>query len=148
MKKIRSALITLGWGISIATLTLQAFYGGHSYSIEYLNTYGPAVTFADMALFFPLSILLGLIAPDLDLVIKIFFWAIGLSIILTYLCLTLPSYLGVVGPPILQQILSQGAIVYIFRSMVPVSIICLIGSLLGAFLGERLKLRYTDGLEG
>lgn len=147
-KTIRNALITLGWGISVAALTLQAFYSGHSYSPEYLNTYGPALTFLDMALFFPLSILPSLILSDLDLVVKMYFWSLGLSVVLIYLCITLPGYLGVITVPYLQQLLSQGAVVFIFRSMIPTSIICLIGSLFGAFLGERLNLRYATLHEG
>lgn len=138
MKTVRNASITLGWAIVIAALVLQAFYSGHSYSLEYLNTYGPALTLFDMILLFALSILPGFISFDLDLLVKMFFWALGLSVALIYLCITLPSYLGIITIPVLQEFLSEGAIAFIFRSMVPSSVICLMGALLGGFLGERL----------
>jgi len=138
MKTVRNASITLGWAIVIATLVLQAFYSGHSYNVEYLNTYGPTLTLFDMILLFALSILPGFISFDLELLVKMFFWAFGLSVALIYLCITLPSYLGIIAIPVLQQFLTQGAITFIFRSMVPSSVICLMGTLLGGFLGERL----------
>lgn len=147
-KTIRNALVALGWSISVAALTLQAFYGGHSYSPEYLNTYGPALAPLDIVLFFPLSMLLGLILSELDLVVKTYFWSIGLSVVLIYFCITLPEYLGVIAVPMLQQLLSEGAIIFIFRSMVPSSIICLMGSLFGAFLGEKFDLQYVTVNEG
>lgn len=142
-KTVRNALITLGWTILIAALILQAFYGGHCYTPEHLSTYGPTLTLLDVIALFALSVLPGLASFDLELLVKMYFWSLLLSIVLIYLCITLPSYLGVITIAALQQLLAQGAIVFIFRSMMPSSIICLMGGLVGAFLGERLNLGYT-----
>lgn len=136
----KNILATIGWTILISFVILWALYNGHSYSFEALTTYGPSLMIDDLVLVFAVSVLAGLVLLDLESIMLGSLGALGLSAVIVYVCINLPSYLGIVSYPVLQQYLQIGAIVFIFRSFLLSAILSIIGALLGGLLGERIHI--------
>lgn len=131
---------TVGWSILISLVILWAFYNGHSYSLWTLSTYGPSLRIDDLVLLFAASAFAGLVLIDLESVVYSSLGALGLSLVIVYVCINLPSFSGIVPYAVLQQYLQVGAITFIFRSFMLSGILCLLGGLLGAALGERIHV--------
>jgi len=134
----------IGWAISIAAIVMQAFFSGHAYNVGALTTYGPSMTSFDTMLLLGPSALAGLILVDAGLILLGCFAALGISTLLVFLCIISPNILGIIAHPLLQQELVRAALIFTFRSFVPVGIIlCLVGGVLGGILGEKLGFDHS-----
>lgn len=140
-REIKNILITSEWTILLSGVILWAFYSGHSYSLEALSTYGPAFMLDDLVIVFAVSVFAGLILVDLESIVFGSVGVLGSSVVIVFLCINLPSFLGMIEYPALREYLQVAAVNFIFRSFMLSGVICLMGALLGGFLGERMRLK-------
>ena len=139
--KTKVFAITIGWAILLSGIILWAFYTGHSYDIYALSTYGPSLMLEDLVLLFVFSVFGGLVLVDMETVVFSSFGVLGLSIVIVLFCINLPSILGVITYWVWSQYLLNAALTFVVRSFMLCSVICIMGALLGGFLGERMHIR-------
>ncbi len=94
-------------------------------------------------LIFLVAVISGMILSEFSVALTGFFASLGVAAVVEYLVLVLPSILGIAGPDVLANIglppISDVAVTIVFSSLFPVPIILgLVGSIVGAILGERI----------
>lgn len=131
--KLSDILIWIGWAIMTAYIVLQALYQRLMEPLAAL----------DIMLILGISVLAGLILVDPEIIVFGFVGSISTSMIIMYFCLTLPASLGQIRYAPLREILFGGALgIVVARTLIYLVVPCLLGSLLGGIVGERLGLRY------
>lgn len=133
--KLRNALIAMGWSIIASTLTLNALYNGLQQQL----------TIVELALIFACSLLAGMLIVDAESVIICCLGAVGITILLIYVGLTIPVTLNVVqyGPlrEMLAETLTTSAIGIIVRvAILNLLVPSLLGAIAGGILGEYLNV--------
>lgn len=129
-EKLKDALVVLGWGVTMASIILRNLY----------EKAGLAAL--DYVPIFLVAVLAGLILVDAEKVFYGLIASILFSVFMMVFCLTLPATLGKVGRFAPVEALYSGAIVMIFQSLFPFTIILsFLGCFAGGLVGERLRLR-------
>ena len=124
----KNLLVILGWGVVIASIVLQRLYQE------------PLLLLQDYLLIFAISVLATMITVDARIVILGWIGSTLISILIMFICLTLPGAVDEVASYFVLEFLYAGAIVMIFRSVFPVAIITtFIGAVVGGAIGERLQ---------
>lgn len=119
--------VMLGWAIMLSAVVLSALYRG------------PSLDWLEWALLIAVCMFAGAILVDLDVVVLSFFGAFLLSMLVDFLCLSLPAYLGVLEHAAQREALFQWAAILVVRTVVPLPLMyCFAVSLVGAFLREHL----------
>lgn len=125
-------LMILGWGATMASIMLQALY-------ERLFS---TLTAWDLLLLFLVSVLAGMVLVDPTVIVLGYVVSLSVTTIIMFICLTSPALLGVLLYPAFREVMYEGALVTVFRTILPVPlIVCLIAGLIGGVIGERLRLR-------
>lgn len=120
-------VVTVGWGVIVASLSLQALY------------IRPLLSALDIFLLFLASVAAGMVLVDVKAVVLSFVVALAIAISLMYFCLTLPSTLGIAGD--LTEALQSGAVVMVFKGIFPTSVLAILfGGFFGSIIAERLRL--------
>lgn len=128
-QRLKYVLVMIGWAILDASIVLNALY-------ERANA--PLSPF-HLAALLAVSILAGVVLVDATIIVLNFAGSFLLSIFLMLLCLTVPATLGIFSYPIARQVLLEGSIVMVVRTLLPAPlIICLMGGFVGGIVGERL----------
>lgn len=121
---LEDILVTVGWGVSSASITLQALY---------VRSF---VSLWDLALLLVVSVLAGMILVDVEIIVISYVGSFLLSLLMMFFCLTLPATLGRIQFAELGQTV---AVIMIFRSVFPIPVIlCPICGLIGGVIGEKL----------
>ena len=129
-KRMKDILVMIGWAIIVASVVLQALYQRWS------------LTGLDMVLLFIVSVLAGMVLVDPEVIVLSYAGSIFMSVLIMFVCLTLPATLGMLTYVVLEQLLYSEALSTIVKSLIPIPIIlCLMGGLIGGFIGEELGLR-------
>jgi hypothetical protein len=133
--KLRNVLITVGWGIIAATVTLSVLYEGLQRPL----------TILELALIFVCSLLAGMLIVDAESVIICSLGAVVIAVVLIYIGLTMPVTLGVAqyGPlrEMLAETLTTSAVSIIVRvAILNLLIPTLLGAIAGGILGEYLHV--------
>lgn len=124
-------LIAVSWSAIMSFIMLQAIYQR------------AFLSFLDLAFLFAFSVFAGLILVDVGRVIWAYVGAFSVSVLIMFFCLTLPATLGKVRFAFLGSLVYQQALILIVSNIflpTPVVVLCLLGGVLGGFLGEFLHL--------
>jgi hypothetical protein len=129
--KTKTIAILTGWAFIISSIILQSLY------------ISPLLLWFHYILLFITSLLCGMIIVDLKDIILGYFFVIPISLLTMIFCLAvLPEITGkILLTSLSLDMLIQSAVIIILRSTFPsVWILCLIAAILGAALGEKLKI--------
>jgi len=125
--RLYSFLVIFGWGVAVASVVLNRLYQQ------------PLLTGLDYILLFVISVFAGALLLRAKLVLLGWIIATVFSLILMFLCLTMPVLIGWVKHPQFSYLLHWGIVVMVFRALFPTFFItCLMGSIIGGFVGEEL----------
>jgi hypothetical protein len=129
MNRFQFSLVTICWGIVLASIILQGLYQG-----PVLDTYG--LVFIVLVSFFA-----GIVIGDMRLIAFGWFLSFILSMFLAFFILCLPVFLGLVWDVGIISEFYAGITVMIFRAVFPtVIILCLFASFLGGLVGEIFSI--------
>jgi hypothetical protein len=148
LRRVKVPLIVLGWGASLASLTLGAIFQGYLLPttgggllpevygasplwlwIFYLGSFGISALAATM-IYDPAPAIIG------------FFFSYGICAILTFIVLALPEFIGIIQT---NGVLQKVAILHTFSALFPIALLVdMVGSIAGVALGERFL--YTSGV--
>jgi len=140
-RKLKSILVVVGWGTSLAALTLGTMFQGlllPNPSEILPASYGanPLWLWLFYLGSFAVSALAAMLISDIGESIVSIFFAYGLTAFVTLVVLALPDFLGIVQP---SGILQQSAILFTFNALFPFPLlVALVGTIVGSALGERL----------
>jgi len=124
---LRHFAVMLCWTTMFSAIVLNALYRD-----LVLNWF-------DWILLLAVCLFAGAVIVDIDVVVLGFFSAFLLSLLVIFLCLSLPAMLGVLQHIAQREALYQWAVVLVARTLVPLPLMyCFAASLVGAFLRERL----------
>ena len=125
----KDVLVVISWGFLMAAIILQALYANASLAA------------LDILLLFVVSVVAGMLLIDIKTILLGYLCSFSLSVLITFICLTLPVTLRIFEYAALNEALYRAAVFMIFTSVFPAPIIlCLIGGFLGSAVGERLNL--------
>ena len=125
----KDVLVIISWGFLMAAIILQALYANASLAA------------LDILLLFVVSVVAGMLLIDIKTILLGYTCSFSLSVLITFICLTLPMTLGTFEYAAQSEALYRAAVFMIFTSFFPAPIIlCLIGGFLGSAIGERLNL--------
>jgi hypothetical protein len=128
--KLRDISVILCWGVLIASITLQGLY-----QRLYLTAW-------DIALLFLASVIAGIVLVDAVVIVVGYMASFVISMIVIFVCITLPATLGKLMHALLGEILYQEALILMVRTFIPLPVVlCFLGGLTGGIIGEALKLR-------
>lgn len=128
-QRLKYVLVMIGWAVIDASIVLNSLY-------ERANS--PLSPF-HLAALLAVSAFAGFVLVDARIIVLSFVGSFSLSIFLMVFCLTLPGTLGIFSYYIVREVLLEGSIVMIVRSVLPAPlIICLMGGFFGGIVGERL----------
>lgn len=138
---VKPFLVTLGWGVSNASITLSGMFQGillprgrgGLLGETQIGPVGPLVFYLA---YFGISVVAGLALQEPGSTLFSYFVSYGGGAIITYWILTLPGTIGVFPVP---EILVRVAIIFTFSALFPFP---LIFGLLGTFLGLVLADHY------
>lgn len=126
---VKNVLIIVSWGFLMASIVLQALYTHMS------------LTALDILLLFVVSVLAGMILIDIKTIVLGYICSFFLSVLITFICLTLPATLGIFEYAMQSEALYRVAISVIFTGVFPAPIIlCFIGGFVGSAISEKLNL--------
>jgi len=141
---LRVLLVTIAWALMTTTIILAFVFQGFLVP-GIITQYRPSGNYAFLgyALVTLVAIASGMMLRDISATVASFIGSIGITVVMEYFVLTLPSSFGQVDPGLLLQVglapLPDTAITIVFYSLFPVAIILgFVGSLIGATLGESL----------
>ena len=119
--------VMLGWALMLSAVVLSALYRG------------PSLDWLEWALLVAVCMFAGAVLVDLDVVVLGFFGAFLLSMVVGFLCLSLPAFLGVLEHAAQREALFQWSIVLVVRTLVPLPLMYgFAASMIGAFLREHV----------
>lgn len=128
--KLRDISVILGWGVLMASITLQGLYRR-----LYLTAW-------DIALLFFASVIAGIVLVDAVVVVLGYIASLVISMIIIFICITLPATLGKLMHALLGDVLYQEALILMVRTLIPLPVVlCFLGGVAGGIIGEALKLR-------
>jgi len=141
LKKVKPILVSIGWGITISSITLAAIFQGFLVP-QGLGKFLPEVTGAGqlgVAAFFAgifvVSLFASFVINDVGKALFSFFVAYGLAGVVTYFVLALPGFVGAYAAP---EVLVRIAIIFTFTASFPIPLVVeLVGTLTGSWLAER-----------
>jgi len=128
-KKPRSIAIVLAWSITNASIVLNVFLSG-----------GLTLKWYILLLLFFFSVFAGMLLQDVKAIVLGVFEAIFLSMLLTYIGWTLPTFVG--GTPFYGQATEVGmaALQYAFTMFFPMfPIVLVMGAVVGGFVEDWLS---------
>ena len=141
LDKAKPVFVSLGWGITIASITLAAIFQGFLVpqslgkflpEVSHGGQLGLAVFFASI---FAVSIFASLVINDVGKALFAFFAAYALAGVVTYFVLALPGFVGAYPAP---EVLVRVAIIFTFTASFPIPLVVeLVGTMAGSFLAER-----------
>ena len=147
LSRLRVPLVVLGWGTSLAALTLGTIFQGYLLPTTegglLPQVYGasPAGLWVFYLGSFGISAVAAMVIYDAGPAIVAFFFAFGLTASLTATVLALPELIGTIQT---NGVLQETSILNTFSALFPLALIVnLVGTLVGIALGERL-LYSTD----
>jgi hypothetical protein len=141
LNKAKPILVSLGWGITISSITLAAIFQGFLVP-QGLGKFLPEVTgggqlglAAFFASIFVVSILASFLINDVGKALFAFFASYVLAGAVTYFVLALPGFVGAYAAP---EVLVRVAIIFTFTASFPIPLVVeLVGTLTGSWLAER-----------
>jgi hypothetical protein len=141
LPKIKPVLVSLGWAVSIAGITLAAIFQGFLTPLGVGNLLQSVTNRSEPVLFyvgiFAVSILASVIIDDVSKAVLSFFASYGLAGAITYFVLALPGFVGAYPDP---ELLVRLAIVLTFTASFPFPLMIeLAGTLSGSWLAERFS---------
>jgi len=123
----RYPLIIVGWTIGLASIFLQSIYQK------------PMLGLFDFVLLFILNFLAGVMIKDAERLVLGFIVAFSSSVILEFLILSMPVFVGLVRHAEYASYLYAGAITMIVRTTFPLGfVVCFLASIIGGFLADFL----------
>jgi hypothetical protein len=142
--KLGALLVILGGGTSTATVVLGAIFqglllpqnqGGGDLLPEVINR-GPWGLIIFYLAILGISVLTSVVVGDLERSILVFFASYAFAALLTFFVLALPGFVGAFQIPNFTLFLASN---FTFEAFFPILLFLqLLGTLLGAALGERL----------
>ena len=127
-RKPRTIAIVIAWGVTNASIILNAFLNGR----EMLEWY-------DLLLLFVISGFAGVLLAEVKAIVLGVFEALFLSVLLTYVCMILPVLLGNVSGFYQANVIYWLALGVIFKAFFPLGLIAFImGGMLGGFVEDWL----------
>ena len=141
--RIKPLLVILGWGTSLASVTLWAIFsglllprvhGGLLPTVQSLGPWGPAFYYLG---FLGICILASIVLVNPATALVSYVLSYGLAGILIYVALALPAFLGIYQP---TEILVRASINFTFTALFPFSLLAgFVGTVVGMFLAEYLS---------
>jgi len=130
--KIGNILVMLGWSIITSFIILNSVY----------HKFLEPMTIKEVALVFAASVLTGMLLADPEAIILAYIGSLAITTLTLYVSLTLPASLIAITHPSLRAALMEGAIGIVTRIVLIVVVVpCLIGSVLGGMIGEKMRIR-------
>jgi hypothetical protein len=127
-RKPRSIAIVIAWGITNASIVLNAFLSGRE-----------ALEWYDLLLLFFISGFAGVLLTDVKAIVLGVFEALFLSVLITYVGMILPVLLGNVSGFYQANVVYWLALGLIFRAFFPMALLTFImGGILGGFAEDWL----------
>lgn len=126
-KILRELKISILWAVLLSAILIHSV----------LNRQGLSISdFAFLAL---VSFWAGIIVVDLDSIVVGCLTAFGLCVLIMFLELSLPAFLGVLSHPELNVIVHYQAVKMIFLAVFPLSLLLgAVSSILGGYVGEKI----------
>jgi len=135
---VEDLAVILGWAITVASIMLQAMYKPR-YGIVVASPI--SLTLLDYLSLFGASVLSGMILVDAEKVMLGYIASLFTSLLIMFVALISPSFLGTVKYSSVEGLLYGGAAALIFQYVFPTAIfVCLAGGVLGGILGEKLHM--------
>ncbi len=144
--RLKPALVTLGWGTSLAAITLWAVFqglllprvqGGLLPEVLESQTWRLAAYYAAI---FGVSVLAAIILSDFGKALASFFASYGLGAVITYWVLALPGFTSPGTDVAFRELLVRAAIDFTFRAFFPFPLFLeLMATTLGVALAERFS---------
>ena len=134
-RKPRTILVVIAWSVISASIMLNVFLSGShvvGYALWSVSTALP------VTLLFFISIFAGLLLEDLKSIVLGIFEALALTMLLTYLGISLPALIGT-APNYYVQAIYTTALADIFTMSFPlIPLSFLVGAIIGGFLQDWL----------